>query len=245
MANGEVFSIAVVCEGDADRKTVCTLIDRVLCEHVDWITPEVLDDYRQWRGLTDAEQFLKASNVRSEAKRRNIATLGRFNNEPGEFYFRAARLAFLLLSGTDPKPHAVVFVVDTDDILQKRTGCEQARESGSWEFKIALGLPHTKRECWVLAAYDPTNEADIDRLKTLRQQLGFDPRLNSHELTATGDDDKKSAKRVHRDLLQDGESCWDRADLRTLRDRGSQNGLADFITEIESRLIPHFTGRKP
>ena len=37
-----ILSIAVVCEGPADRRTGCDIADRVVCEEVRWIEEEIL-----------------------------------------------------------------------------------------------------------------------------------------------------------------------------------------------------------
>ncbi len=52
------MSFAIVCEASADRATACELADRVFCREVDWITEEVLNDYRCWRGLEPNEPHL-------------------------------------------------------------------------------------------------------------------------------------------------------------------------------------------
>jgi hypothetical protein len=61
-------------------------------------------------------------------------------------------------------------------------------------------------------------------------------------LTASSDQAQNSCKRVVR-VLTGGDAdrermCWQTADLGTLRERGTETGLADFLREVEDRLLP-------
>jgi hypothetical protein len=241
MAEAGTVSIAIVCEADADRRTVCALTDRVLVAEGDGVSSENLSDRRQFQGLSDADSFLKVSQVWSLARDRGVRSDGFFKGRPAAPHARVARAAFLMLQKTKPRPNAVFFIVDTDNDTARRDGCDQARKAEPWKFAVVIGLPHTKRECWVLAGYDPSNEADKTSLADVCQELGFDPRTNSHELTAKHDSDKKSAKRIVRLLVGDNETCFENCDLSLLQQRGQHNGLSSFLSELRSHLLPLFT----
>jgi hypothetical protein len=241
MPEDGVVSIAIICEADADRRTASHLADRILCNDVDWIESDLLDSYRRWQGLSSSESYLKLSHVWLAAKQCNVKAMGHFGDEPGAPDARTARLAFLLLVGADPQPKAVVLVRDTDNDLKRKRGSEQARKDRPWPFEIVFGVAHPKRECWILAGYQPSTVAEKATLQKVRQELGFDPCIQSHELTAKHDTDKKSAKRVLADFVADEQACWQHADLQLLHDRGSVNGLEDFLAEIRCRLIPLFS----
>jgi hypothetical protein len=108
-------------------------------------------------------------------------------------------------------------------------------------------VAHTKRECWVIAAYEPADADELRLLDGVRQEVGFDPRLRSHELTAKHDGDKLSAKRVLA-VLTNGSREREAVALRAiaidpLRERGRDNGLSDFLTELSDRLLPLFHPR--
>ena len=65
----------------------------------------------------------------------------------------------------------------------------------------------------------------------------------SQRLTACKNDRaKKSPKRVLAALMaNDGErqkACWLNTELHVLDERGRENGLADYLTEIRQRLVP-------
>lgn len=133
----------------------------------------------------------------------------------------------------------MILVRDSDGTERAR-GLRQARDEYGGPLRIVIGVAHPKRECWILAAIDGNDEPTAKILKGLRSELGFDARVESHRLTASGSNDKRSAKRVLGRLCSptDEQAVLDSAALRTIRDRGRQNGLADYLTEIEERLVP-------
>jgi hypothetical protein len=77
------IAIVVVCEGANDLATGCALADRVICAHADWITSEVIDDYRRWQGVSSHEHYLAWTSVKAHARQRNIRAYGHFDDRPG------------------------------------------------------------------------------------------------------------------------------------------------------------------
>jgi hypothetical protein len=142
----------------------------------------------------------------------------------------------------------VLLIRDDDRETDRRKGLEQARDDSDLRDRIVIGLAHCKRECWVLAGFDPVDALEESLLDELRPELGFDPRTTAHELAAKHDADKRSAKRVLGILIRDVEGrearCWEQAPLQTLRDRGQKTGLTDYLDEVRERLVPVFTGRR-
>lgn len=111
---------------------------------------------------------------------------------------------------------------------------------------VVVGMQHTELECWLLAGFDPQSEVEKARLDEICRGddpgIGFDPRVLSKNLTATGPDDKKlSSKRVLRHLIGDNKSrAMDglhHAKHKMLKSRGKGNGLAYFLEDIEQRLV--------
>lgn len=160
---------------------------------------------------------------------------------------RQARLALLLFTSWSEIPDAVLLVRDTDASSKRAESLETAR-SARWRFPIVLALPHPKRECWVLAGFDPDSEAEEDRLAEVRAEIGFDPRREAHRLTAEGGKGKRNAKNILERLVNADsgreERCWCEADLETLRARGEQSGLAAFLKETSERLVPVLAHRR-
>src|SRR5262249_22883218 len=106
--------LAVVCEAPADQRTACALADRVFCAEADWITEEVLDDYRRWRGHTEAHTHLTWREVAHLARAANIRVHGHFEGEPGAPDAQAARRALLLLKQCPGNLHGILLIRDDD-----------------------------------------------------------------------------------------------------------------------------------
>ncbi len=244
MPEASVVSIAVVCEADADRRIACGLADRVICAQVDWISAEVLDSYRVFRGWELSEPYLEWRKVRSLAAQAGIRAHGHFRGEPGAPDASAARRALLLLLVSSPPPDAVLLIRDSDGDEDRRRGLKQARGERAWQFAIAIGVAHTKRECWVLNGFEPSDDQERKLLAEEQRKLGLDPCSASDRLTAKHDSDKLSAKRIFRVLTEGDkareEPCWVRSDLTMLRDRGRSTGLAEYLSELQDRIVPLF-----
>jgi|tagenome__1003787_1003787.scaffolds.fasta_scaffold20933549_2 hypothetical protein len=248
MSGSAAYTFAVVCEAPADLRLVADLADRVFCHEVEWIDPESLDLHRLWRGLELKDNHLEWHWVRRVAKEHHLGgPHGHFKEKPGTLDAAMARKALLLLADVRNPPDAVVLVRDTDGWEERRRGLTQARDVKPWPFEIVLAVAHTKRECWVLAGFDPCSESEEKALAELRQELGFDPRVRAEELTAAAPNAPRNAKRVLDRLLsgnQDREQeCWAACDLETLAERGRLTGLADYLEEVRERLVPLFTNR--
>jgi len=242
------FSFAVVCEASADLRLATALADRILCAEIDWIDSENLDFYRQWRGLESTDSHFEWHNVAPLAEQQNLKPHGHFGGEPGAPDAIAARRALMLFARSQNLPDAVVLVRDTDRQEKRRKGLEQARDAASWPFEVVLAVAHTKRECWVLAGFDPLSESEENALAEIRRKLGFDPRLQAESLTASRPQASRNAKRVLNRLLGGNqvreEDCWTVSDLEVLKERGRRSGLADYLKEVRERLVPLFTTRE-
>jgi hypothetical protein len=238
-------SIAIVCEARADHDTACTLADRVLIanESIDWIDAESIAFHREWRGFKRSDAMLLWKDVHSLGRQHSVKGFGHFNGLPRSPDAYIARRALLLLGKSAERPSAVVFQRDADDQPERRHGLHQAREEFHQVFPIIIGFAVTKRECWHLAGFDPINEEESRIFDELRRELGFDPCLNSHELTARHDHDCRSAKRVLRALTRSDfqrEAHCLQQPLSLLIERGRDNGLASFLNEVGERLAPSF-----
>ena len=242
------FAFAVVCEARADFRTATSLAERVIRERVDWVDEDLLTDCRLWWAWDDANPFLLWADAKALAREAGIPpSHGHFDGRPADPDPHAARRALRLLrwkNGGRPLD-GVLLIRDDDGEARRRSGLEQAREAETHiQDGIVISLARSKRECWVLAGYDPGDPGEIELLAEIRAELGFDPREGSHQLTAKHDQDKRSAKRVLGILTgSDWERearCWEQSPLDLLRERGRGSGLADFLDEVVSRLVPLF-----
>lgn len=238
-------SIAVVCEAPADLRTACRLVDQLLVDKIDWIESENLSSYRTWRGYSDSQDFLPWKRVPELAKEHCVTIRGQFRGLPRHPDSHAAAKALKLLGGSPNRPNAVMLIRDSDCDLDRLAGLRDARVRMPFPGPVVIGFAHTKRECWHIAGFEPQHDAEQKAIDDLRQELGFDPTTNSHELTARHDHDKRSAKRVL-DQLTSGNpdresSCLD--DLTRLACRGATNGVREFIAEVNQRFVPMFGPR--
>jgi len=140
MADASGYSLAIVCEAPADRDTVCSLTDRVLCSKIPWLE-DVLTYTRAWRGEQVHETHLEWHHVPERARARGLRVMGRFDGTGGH----VARQALLLLHAAERVPDAVVLVLDSDNDTKRAPGLEQARRAQPWHFPIAIGVAHSKR----------------------------------------------------------------------------------------------------
>jgi hypothetical protein len=248
------LSLAVVCEAPADQLTACDLADRVLCDEVDWITWEVLKDYRTWRGETEQEPFLQWDKVWHQAAKKGLRRpQGFFGNEPGAADAHVARMALLLLNSS-PKLAAVLFIRDDDRNTQKRQGLEQARQNSKLmdgeghKVPIIIGLAHPRRESWVLAGFVPKDTKEEQLLEELCKRLTFHPCQEPHRLNDKGLHEPRSAKHILSLLTQDNHereaTCWRETAWATLEARGEDNGLVEYLSEVRTLLVPLFDPSK-
>jgi len=236
------ISIAVVCEAPADQRTGCDLADRVFCLEIDWIEEEILVHLRQWRGLRSNEQCLLWKDVPRLASPRGYYLAGHFDGERGELDARAMRRALYVLKASEHPPDAVILLRDDDRKTRRRKGMQQAIAESKLEAPVVIGLAHPKRECWVLAGFEPQNDREVQLLRSLKNTLGFDPVTRAERLTRKEPEETRSAKRVL-DALTGGDwdrqaECWQRTDLGTLQKRGQATGLALYLDEIREKIVP-------
>jgi hypothetical protein len=235
-------TLVVVCEARADFHTSSELADRVFCECIDWIEAEMLDVYRRYEALTHDQPFLTWKDVKSLSREAGIRPRGFIEGQQPDLDARQAQRAIRLIESRWVGVGGVLLIRDDDRRTKQRAGLEQARNESAFSARIVIGLAHTKRECWVLAGFEPSTDQERALLSEIRQELGFDPCLRADQLTAIHDHDKRSAKRVLGHLVggdHDREAaCWRRTRLEVLKDRGKETGLADYLLGVEERLVP-------
>jgi hypothetical protein len=240
----------LVCEGSSDERTITRLVERVLTDEVGWLVG-LFGQVIGWRGVLDHQSYTSwagESGVKGLGRSRNIRVHGDFSGEDWRGEAIQAKKAIRLFREARIKGRiqgelsAVFLIRDTDGDMQRRDGMEAARQDSSASFEMVLGLPHTNRECWILVAFEPSNEDEQDVLDDLRSNLGFDPTEQAHRLTAQTGAAKKNAKRVLEKLLLGNQRREDdlieSAVVEDLKRAGENVGLADFIEEIKMRVAP-------
>ncbi|WP_155893548.1 hypothetical protein [Cystobacter fuscus] len=192
---------------------------------------------------------MKWASVREEFQRTGIKGIfGKFSGQPGALDAHAARRALLLLASSGQRPDAVLLVRDSDGKLERRSGLEQARDSYEWPFPVVIGLAEPKRECWVLAGFEPRTEDEKAQLQKEERRLSFHPVRGAHKLTASEHGAKTDAKKVL-DALTRGEPerervCLEETPLGTLSTLGRETGLAAYLQDVRERLVPVLGGHR-
>lgn len=236
-------AIAVVHEARADFLMATGFADRVFLEcFPEWLEEDLLPSQRTWLAEIHVGP-LTWKGIKKLAHEAGIRVHGHFDGEPPFPDAAAARRAILFLLLRIPELKAIVLMRDQDDQPERRLGLEQARNADRSGLPIVVGLAVVERESWLISGFEPSNELETARLESERQNLGFDPSLASHELTACKDDfAKRSPKRVLRELTggdkhREGR-CWQEPPSSLLHERGSQNGLKDYLEEVREKLAP-------
>lgn len=238
---------AVVHEAEADYLIATELADRVLLGAIDWLEDQTLEYQRVWIDRSPSGDRFAWKHIPQRARDAGIKVHGHFDGAPGQPDAAAARRALFYVRHCLPEVDAVVLVRDSDGQAERRQGLEQARRAPGFA-NVVIAVAHVERECWVISGFEPENEAENERLQVERQHLGFDPRVQSHELTACKDDSaKRSPKRVLRALTHADSnrerSCWMKTPVALLIERGRENGLGRFLDEVDRRLVPRVSGR--
>jgi len=113
-------------------------------------------------------------------------------------------------------------------------------------FQVAIAAPNPKREAWILHGYEPQNDKEKTQLDEERTRLGFDPVINPERLRG---DRRRGADQEDRDIklvverLTGGDykrerQCLKITPMAVLRERGQVTGLADYLGNVETRLLP-------
>ena len=239
----------VVSEARADFITATELADRVLLAEIAWLDDALIESQRQWVGEDSPGSHLAWTTVAYRAREIGIRVQGHFNGEPGFPDARAARRAILYVLSQFDGVAAILLIRDLDDQDERRQGLEQARFADKSGTRIVIGVASVERECWVICGFDPEDEKEKQRLGEEHQKLGANPCLRSHELTASKSDIAlRSPKRVLKFLTGDNwerqRRCWNSTSLQVLKDRGGENGLADYLDEIKAHLAPVISGHE-
>ena len=242
------------CEAPADFRLTAGLVDRVLREQgPSWVAdnfemPEVI---RVWQSDPSGRAYFDLHALNEYMDRWGVrSTRGHFNGRPGGAGSSMMRKALTIVRALnkqqpDEAIDAVVLVWDMDQQpSDRRAGVALARDDArGWAaFQIVCGFQDPEREAWILAGFDPCDDAERALLAELHDVLGFSPIVHAVRLRDKSAGAARNIKRVLGHLTRDDpgreERCWTDPPLATLRERGGESGLADFLDEIERNLLP-------
>lgn len=230
----------VVAEAPRDARVVESLIERVAREkHGEGVTVDLVGPstgyppcFVVWR---DLPKVMKDHKVKPWH--------GHFGGKPRAPDGGAAANALLLARAwfkqTGTQANLVVLQRDMDKQPERAEGLAQARDEGIIDAsKVVRGVASPKVEAWALCAavIDREDSELQERFDGLRAELGSDPRTISHELDASDETAKRSAKRVLEALLGEGDPAYEplctTTPMKELHERGRDNGLAMFLRDL-------------
>jgi hypothetical protein len=245
-------SVAIVCEDRPDRDMIVTLAERLIRGAATWIESEAIGDYVEWRGFRRTDGYLRWTELDRHAD--DLQLVVRFRDVPPLHpYSQNALRAIRVLARSPDRVDAIIMVPDSDTDKDRLKGLEQARDYAREALPIIVGLAHTKRECWHICGFEPEPEspAEAQALAELASEFGCDIRTRTEELTAkhAPTTDKRSAKRVLTKLCGGNHErelrCLSALPLPELKKRGANNGLAHFLEQIQTHLVPLFAPTPP
>lgn len=124
---------------------------------------------------------------------------------------------------------------------------QQAIDAAPWPF-VVLGvycLPEV--EAWYFCGFHPEDKEERQRLAEIARAISFSPVSEPERLIATDPASEHNAKTVLRKLCLDDHGrlsrCLERP-LAELRARGGKTGLADFLEQVERKLVPLVEGER-
>ncbi len=245
-SRAEMVEILVLCEAGADSEIATHLACRVLEESGLTVAVESV----RWRGVKPDSAYTKLSQLKNTAKSAGLRLpryLGHPKGQPKKpsavIALRGVQIAQLL------RIRVLLFVQDLDSSPERRQGLKQARETaGDQGLEMILATPDPEREAWVLNGF-VARGAEAKILARETKRLGFDPCARSDRLR--GDARRGREKRDIKKLVErltggdrDREKvCWESTPLALLKERGEHSRLADYLEEVESRLVPFLSTR--
>ncbi len=253
-----MIEFCVIVEDEADAQIACCLAERVLVDKVEWLDPSLLQHLFKWSGLQDNTSYSRwqdIGDIIEQFKQRGFRVpkyLGHGKNGPlkadGASTMKILNLIGLLQHKMNRPIKAVLFIRDLDNQPERRTGMEQAREEHAAlqpDLRTIIGTANRMREAWVLNGFIPSRPEEKRLLTELTEKLSFDPCVEAHRLRSSSglEPERLRNPKVVVELLTGGDrlreqKCWEETSLNTLQSIGTQTGLAEYLTEIEQRLIP-------
>lgn len=251
------MQLMLVCEDEGHVRVGTGVLDRMLRDHAQvppWFREQMSDVPHAARSWVPngASAYFGLHGLDDMCRELQVRRLqGSFDGKRGAAGAQMARNALLLarhLQANGKAIDAVVLIWDMDgDGQERRKGLAQAKREAAalGNFRVVLGCPDREGEAWMISGFEAESDAERAALDQERATLSFCPVAESHRLQEAEDGKPRSPKRVWRALTGDDAErqarCWTESSLEVLRARGQENGLADYLDEIECELLPLLT----
>lgn len=247
---GGVPTFTVVAEDRLGAKVVHTLVDRILIEKIEWAYQGLLKDLRQWQTFPNERRYYDRKHAVLDQKEHfpRVKFHGQFKGHSWAsealhykslflLYEKHWGTQFLFVARDGDKPAAdrhEAFKAVYQEYQSKRPEITK---------RIILAFAIPEVEAWLIAGFEEQNDKERQTLKLVKQELGFNPVEHPERLTSNNREDKKDAKRRFGELCcgQDQSVIEDRClktSLETLKQNGQKCGLANFINQIQSKVLP-------
>ena len=227
-----MIRMLVAAEDALGQRLAKDVADRV-CLELEWVEAETLDSFREWIAF-QGRPFLELKQVGSLAKQAGLRLRGKFDDASGADDALSMRKLFAVV-GESGLPIEVLVVARDVDNTDRRVGFDQARADRPQPFAIVGALAQPESEAWLVGAWTARDADEQREHAKLRQELGFDPILRSHELTSTSDASKRDTKKVLvrlADSVAVAEARFRERPLAELEQTGAGNGLAAYLQEL-------------
>ncbi len=253
-----MIEFCVIVEDEADAQIACCLAERVLVDKLEWLYPSHLQHMFKWSGFqenTNYSRWQDIGDIIEQFKQRGFRVPkylghgkdGRLKAD-GAATMKILNLIGLLQHKMQRQIAVVLFIRDLDNQPERRAGMEQVRKEHAAlqpVLRINIGTANRMREAWVLNGLIPSIPEEKRLLNEIKEKLSFDSCEEAHRLRSTSglEPDRLRNPKVVVELLTGGDKlrerqCWEETSLDKLHSIGTQTGLADYLTEIEQRLIP-------
>lgn len=246
-------SIILVCEGPSDQPVVEGLIKRLLMAKFEWLHGLPNEALPRLHGLREGEGYLRWASVKTEVAAAH--SQGKQGDAFRVFDMRLGRQgpmttpdaaiadsALRLIRYYLPEARAIILQRDADNQPERRKGLEEARARHPGVV-VCIGFADPKIEAWILAGFEAKTEGEHQQIKDLHEATGVHPIREAHRLREPKEGHSRNIKHVLRELTGSFERqrlCWEEASFEVLHTHGKQTGLSEFLSELETHLVPAF-----
>lgn len=222
----EEWTVVLVGEGPTERRN----IQAILANLADRVGTSLRYE------TFGAEPYLKNTAIDKVARKMGLSGTVSGHGGRGSGDRRNLRLLFQILVGRKLRKEGVlvVWARDTDGDCDRSKAFEDIRNVEGRSFpRVVAALAHECGEAWMIAGWQVEAAHDSKKLRTLRQELGFDP-VKHPERLSHKENVPKSAKMVLSALGLDDEGRQQEALLRAATLGGDHTrgcGLHKFCEE--------------
>ncbi|MFO0633062.1 MAG: hypothetical protein U0168_09455 [Nannocystaceae bacterium] len=230
------FRFVVAGEDRGHHAVVRALARRCLGDAIAWFADIDHDSDDRWH-------FEAITRAHQQAKTRGLKLHGKFGAEPAKPDAHMVRAQLALWALDDWPFDFAVVARDTDGQPARLDGARQALRDHPPRKPVVLAYAEPEVEAWVIAGWDPRDEAEQRRLDHVVARLSFDPRRSPDRLTAKRQSDPRDAKAVLGELCggSETEAHWARctdAPTERWREHTTNVGGPSFLDGLLHEVVP-------